>query len=508
MTSSNHRIVKNTGLLYFRLIFLTIVNLYAVRVTLDALGVVDYGIFNVIASVVASLSILTGAMTSASQRYLSFHLGRNDYEQYSSVFSLLLMCFFSLSVVLLAIGEILGYFFIDDLLKIPADRLTAAKWLFQASLISFAFGLLTIPYTSSIISNERMDAFAGFSIVEGVLKLGIAFAVLHFNGDRLILYGVLTALINISVFIMSLLYCHHKFPYCRYIWKWNRDVFSELSKYTGWNLFGSISGILATQGQNILLNIFFGPVINAAKAIADRIQSVINGFSINLYTAVGPQIIKSYAAEDYQRSLNLVMKSSKMSFILIFILSFPLICNMDGLLHIWLAADSKTPDMVAFSKLILAYCMILSLEPPISRIIQATGKIRNYQVAVGSITLSFIPVAALVLSLGASAVMTLVIQMIIMSVAQVVRVVVAHRQVGLLYGDYLKTVVVPIFKVIAVGVPVYLLFTPSIFETDVVKVILSTLISGIFGLFIAGILGLDTSDREMIANLINKKIKR
>ena len=235
---------------------------------------------------------------------------------------------------------------------------------------------------------------------------------------------------------------------------------------------------------------------------------MINGFSINLYTAVSPQIIKSYAAEDYQRSLNLVMKSSKMSFILIFILSFPLICNMDGLLHIWLAADSKTPDMVAFSKLILAYCMILSLEPPISRIIQATGKIRNYQVAVGSITLSFIPVAALVLSLGASAVMTLVIQMIIMSVAQVVRVVVAHRQVGLLYGEYLKTVVVPIFKVIAVGVPVYLLFTPSIFETDVVKVILSTLISGIFGLFIAGILGLDTSDREMIANLINKKIKR
>ena len=507
MKKANSRIIKNTGLLYFRLIFLTFINLYAVRVTLEALGQIDYGVFNVIASVVASLSILTGAMTSATQRFLSFHLGKEDYRNYSHTFTLLLMSFGAIAGCLVLLGEGLGYFFIEKWLDIPTDRITAAYWVFQTSLLAFTLGLITIPYTSSIVANERMGAFAAFSIVEGICRLATALILIVYGGDRLILYGILTATTSLVVFLMSMQYTHSKFTYCRYIWKWDKGIFTQLSGYIGWNMFGSISAMLATQGQNILLNIFFGPVINAAKAIADRIQHVISGFSVNLYMAASPQIIKTYAAGELDRCISLVLKTSKMSFLLVFVMAFPLICNMEGLLRLWLGADANTPDMTAFSKLILAYCLVLTLEPPISRLIQATGDIRRYQVSVGVITLSFIPIAALVLWLGADAVFTLVVLIAIMAVAQVVRLMVAHRQVGLNYQDYWKTVMVPLLKVCVVGIPLYLVFEEYFHADDWLEVILQTAITGIAGLFVGFVLGLDASDRATLSTLIKNKLK-
>ena len=506
MNPANSRIVKNTGLLYFRLIFLTLINLYAVRITLEALGKIDYGIYDVIASVVASLSVFTGAMTSATQRFLSFHLGKEDYEQYSSTFTLLLMCFICIAVVLVLIGEVLGFFFIDDWLTIPLDRVKAAYWVFQASLLSFAFGLITIPYMSSIIANERMDAFAIFSIVEGVLKLGLAIWLNHHTGDRLMLYGILVAIITICVFLMEMTYCHSKFKYCRYIWQWNRRIFVDLSKYTGWNLFGSVSGILATAGQNILLNIFFGPIVNTSKAIADKIRNVINGFSVNLYMAVSPQMVKSYATQRYERAISLVLMSSKFSFMLVFFLAFPLLCGMNSILEFWLGADSKTPYMVAFSKLILVYTLILTLEPPITSIIQATGDIKRYQLWVGAITLSYIPITAFVLWLGTTPIMTLVILMVIMAVAQCLRVYIAHIQVNLSYSLYFKKVILPIFKVSVIALPVYFVIMEWSISGFWTGLICKTIIGGLFGITLVAMLGLDKTDWRMIKDLVKSKL--
>lgn len=509
MQAATGRIIKNTGLLYARLIFLTFVNLYAVRVTLEALGDIDYGTYNVIASLVASLSILTGAMTSATQRYLSFHLGRQDYGEYSKTFSLLLICFIGMAIALLIIGEPIGIWAIKKWLNFPHDRINAVYWVFQTSIAAFAFGLITIPYTSSIVANEKMNAFALFSVVEGVLKLAIALILLHYGGDRLILYSVLTMLISIVVLGMSIQYCHSHFKYCKYIWKWDKNIFTQLSHYTGWNMFGSVSGILATQGQNILLNIFFGPIINTSKAIADRIQHVINGFSVNLYMAASPQIIKSYAADDKERALRLVTKTSKMSYLLIFILSFPLLCNMKELLGIWILKSDEAPYMIVFSKLILLYCLALSLEPPISRIIQATGHIRKYQISVGIITLSFIPIAAFALWMGASAPSTLVIQITVLAIAQIIRIVIAHGQVGLSYRTYLYEVIVPIIKTATVAIPSYLFLeklTPVV--PGLWGILLNTLLAGIWGLFIGGIIGLNNSDRRLIMEMVQTKLKR
>lgn len=508
MDSSHRRIIKNTGLLYFRQIFLMLINLYAVRVTLLALGVVDYGIFNVIASVVCSMSVLTGAMTSASQRFLSFHLGRNDFDRYSRTFTMLVLSFLALVCIIWVICESLGSFVVYDWLTIPDGRREASMWVYHTAILSFTCGLITIPYTSSIIANERMDAFAIFSIVEGVLKLAIAFAIMRYEGDRLIVYGVLYSLISIVVLSMSIVYCNVKFKYCKYTKHLERNDFKELFSYTGWNLFGSVSGILATQGHNILLNIFFGPIVNAAKAIADRIQNLILGFSLNVYMAVSPQIIKSYAAENYENAIKLVIVTSKMSFLLIFVVSFPLLCCMKGILQIWLADDAGSPDMVSFSRLILLYCLVASLEPPISRLIQATGKIRNYQVLVGCVTLAFIPISILVLMMNGSAVSTFIVLIAIMVIAHVVRVVVAHRQVGLAYDTYVKSVVAPIARVLVVGVPLYFVFIEHTWPEGVPMIIVTTILSAICGLFIAGMLGLDRNDRAVLLQLLKNKVKR
>lgn len=509
MSSANGRIIKNTGLLYFRLIFLTLINLYAVRITLEALGEVDYGVFNVICSLVLSMSILTGALTSASQRFLSYHLGKKDFGKYSHTFTLLILTFLILAGVLILVGEALGYFFINKWLDIPPDRIHAAHWVFQTTLATFAISLVTIPYTASIVSNERMDAFAIFSLVEGVLKLTIAFILLHYVGDRLILYGVLCAANCVVVFLMTMQFCHSKFKYCRYVWKWDGSIFKDLLSYTGWNLFGSLSGMLDIQGQNILLNIFFGPVINAAKAIADGIHSVISGFSNNLYMAVSPQIIKSYAAADYVRALNLVMRTSKMSFLLMFALSFPLICNMNGLLSIWLGADSKIPEMTAFSQLILVYALVISLEPPISRIIQATGNIKRYQLSVGSITLTYIPVTALAFSLGGSAILSLIILIIIMGAAQIVRVYIAKSQVYLSPSKYCKEVMAPILKVSVIGVATYMLTILTSSSDDAIfHILLRTAAAGICGVIIVVIIGLNKDDRFFIKEMIKEKLHK
>lgn len=509
MRADNKRIVRNTGLLYFRLIFLTLINLYTVRVTLEALGDLDYGIYSVISSVVAALSILTGAMSSASQRFLAFHLGRDEKEEYSRTFTLLLVTFVALAGVLCLIGEGAGWYFIGGQhLKLAPGRTEAAWWVFQTSLVAFAAGLVTIPYSASIIANEKMDAFALFSIVEGVLKLLLVLYLIRYGGDRLILYSILTMAIGLLVLGLHAVYCKVKFKYCRYVWHWDKSLFIKLSGYTGWNLFGSISGVLARQGQNILLNIFFGPLINASKAIADGIRNVVGGFSVNLYMAVSPQIIKAYAAGDMERTFTLVLKSSRMSFLLLLVMVFPLICNMDGLLQIWLKQTDGLPDVGAFSRLVLVYSLVFSLESPITRLIQATGDIRRYNVSVGIVTLSFIPVAAVTLWAGASPVSTVVVLIILIAIAQVVRVVIAHSQVGLSYRGYAKEVILPIAKTCAVGIPLYIAMADFLPRGGLIPTLTGVAVTFAESLFLAGVLGMTKDDRATIEKLIKEKLNK
>lgn len=505
--ADNKRIARNTAMLYFRMLFLTIINLYTVRVTLDLLGVVDYGIYNVVASVVASLGFLTGTLTSATQRYLSFHLGRRDYEAYSRTFSLLLMGFMAISCVIIILGEAVGIFFVDDWLTIPFDRLDAARWVFQTAVFTFVFNLMSVPYTSSLVANERMSAFAYISIVDGVLKLALVFMLMSSPIDRLVYYGVLTMVESAIVFLLYMLYCHRAFTFNRFRFVWDKALFREITAYTGWNLFGSLSGVLNTQGQSVMLNIFFGPVVNAVKAIADKISNVISSFSTNFYMAVSPQVVKSYASGDYARMVSLALKSSRFSFYLIAVLSFPLINDMDMVLRMWLGEGNVDVLMVRFSQLSLVYCLVNSLEQPVTQMIRATGNIRRYQVSVGVFTLMYLPLLAAVLLCGGSALSSMVLLIVLLALVQLIRVRVAHRQVGLSYHEYLYEVAIPVVLVSVLSFAVYFVVASMHIAYGFIPFLAVTSGSVVAETAIVWAVGLKRADRHFIMETIKNKLK-
>ena len=487
------------------MLFLTVINLYAIRITLDVLGVVDYGIYNVVASVVASLSFLNGTLTSASQRFLSFHLGKKDYDAYSKTFSLLIFTFIVISFILVIVAEIIGFFFLDDWLVIPKDRLTAAKWVYQATIFTFIFHLLIVPYSSEIIANEKMTAFAYISIIDGVLKLLLVFMLIHSSFDPLIYYGVLVLIVSFIVFLLYVIYCKVSFPFCKIQFSLNKKMFKELMSYTSWNLFGSVSGMLIVQGQSILLNLFFGPVINAAKAIADKVSNVINSFSTNFYMAITPQIIKSYAEEDNQRMLRLGIRSSRLSFFLILFLSYPLIVTMKPVLSIWLKGKYVSDDMIGFTKLALVYCLVQSLEQPITQMIRATGKIKNYQFKVGIWTLAFIPIATVALYLGANALSTMVILILLYIWVMFIRVNIARNQVGLDLHSYLHEVIKPICLVFAVCLCLYIPLDKLTLQSNIWFVMIFKLsCSFLLVSAIIWFVGLTKQDKQLINSIIAK----
>lgn len=488
------------------MLIVTAVGLYTVKITLKALGVIDYGIYNVVASVVASLGFLNGTLTSATQRFLSFHLGKNDYASYSKTFSLLLMGFIVISVVIFMIGEGFSFFFIDKLLDIPQDKHYAAQWVYQTAIVTFIFHLLLVPYTSSIVANEKMSAFAYISIVDCGLKLILVYLLLLSSKDRLIYYGILTMIESIIIFALYVIYCHKAFRYCRFKLVWDKSLFKELTSYTGWNLFGSISSILITQGQNILLNIFFGPVINTAKAIADRINSVVSSFSTNFYMAVTPQIIKSYAYGEQSRMITLAISSSRFSFFLLLLVSFPLVVCMKSILVLWLGARSVTNEMVEFSKLSLLFCLITCLEQPITQMIRATGEIKSYQMKVGIFTLLYIPIAAIVLYFGAPPISTMIVLIILYSIIQIIRVRVAHAEIKMNYKIYNKEVTRPICIVFIISLILYKVFEIFCYEESLWEIIKTGLVSFLSILIIIWTLGLTKVDRTYIVSILKNKI--
>ncbi|MDE6273355.1 MAG: hypothetical protein K2M31_10175 [Muribaculaceae bacterium] len=504
--SDNGRIAKNTIFLYFRMILLTIINIYTVRVVLNALGVEDYGIFSVIGSAVYMLGFLQATLSSATQRYFSYQLADKNTVGYRRLFSQVMIVFLIMAAVILIIGGILGPFVVDDFLNLPADRLTAAMWVYYSSLGSFILLIMTIPFTASMISHEKMNGFAYLSIFDGLFKLGVAYAIMLTSYDRLIFYAILSFIQSLVTFGFYVIYCRRNFEGVRFEWCWEKNLVKELLGYTGWNLFGSVSAVLATSGQGLLLNLFFGPLINAAKGIADRIYSVIQSFSSNFYLAVSPQIIKSYANKDINRMNDLVISSSKFSFYLLLVLSFPLIVCMDGLLDVWLGSKNVGYEMIVFSQLALVYALVNCLEQPITQMIRATGKIRNYQIVIGCFTLLFLPIAALALWLGAAPQTTMVILIILTAVVQIIRVIMGNRQLGFPIGRYFKEAISPILQVSLILAAGWVMLSMW-HTTDIGYHIVKGLAALAAAMIIILILGMNRGERSKAINVIRSKLK-
>ena len=504
-STNTKRIAKNTLMLYFRQILIMLVSLYTVRVVLNVLGAEDYGIYNVVAGVVTMFSFLSGAMATASQRYFSFDLGKGDNEHLKTTFSVTFQIYVLLAGVVIILAETIGLWFVNHKLVIPVERMSAANWIFQAAIVSFLLTLITTPYMASIIAHENMNVYAYVSIIEAGLKLGIVFLLKILSYDKLILYGLLlasVALINTSIYR---LYCHKHYEECKFHFVKDVTLFKEIVSYSGWNLFGASVGVVKNQLINILLNMFFGPVVNAARGIASQVNGAVVSFSQNFSTAIRPQIIKTYAADKKDESMNLVYQGCKLTFFLMYFFSLPLILEMDIILKIWL----KNPPEFAilFTQLALIDAVIDAISYPLMALAQATGKIKLYQGVVGGILLCNLPVSFVVLHFGAPAFIVMVIAICITCIAFVVRVFIVKHLVGFSLFEFLRRSLIPciLVAILSFIFPALIrIFLTESFLRLCLTILISILSTGCFIL----LLGINKSERQKLYIFIKQKIHR
>lgn len=454
---NNKRIAKNTLLLYFRMLFLMLVSLYTSRVVLDALGVSDYGIYNVVGGFVSMFALVSAALTSACSRFLNFEMGKGDITRQNVVFSTAVTIQWTLAIIVFLLAEIIGVWYVNNVMVIPQERLIAANWCFQFSVFNFCMNIVTVPYNASIIAHEKMKAFAFVSIYEGLAKLFITFLVYRNPFDRLIFYALMLLVIQFSVRYAYQYYCRKHFEECHYKWVFDKILLMNMLSYSVWHLIGNGAVVLKTQGVNVVLNIFFGTIVNAARGIAVQVNSAVTQFVSNFIIALNPQITQSYARGDMKYMLDLIDKGARFSFYLLFVLSFPIILNTRFILAIWL---KTVPDhTVLFTQLMLVTAIITTISNPLITAQNATGNVRNYQLVVGCIQLLNLPLSYIVLKKGFNAESVFYVAIIIEIVALFARIFMLPQTIHEFRPWlFLRQVGLNVFGVCIVALPIPVLF--------------------------------------------------
>lgn len=431
------RVIKNTGFLYVRMLITIFISLYSTRLILNALGEVDYGIFNLIGGVVAMLSFINGAMIIATQRYLSIYLGAGDAKKLKSVFNSSIILHLAISLIIVLLLETGGFFLFHGGLNIPADRIGTARIIFHFMVISTFFTINAVPYDASINSHENMlfDALVG--IFESIIKLGIAIWLVYSAFDKLVLYGLLMAALTIMIRLIKSIYCSRKYEECRIRLKLDLDIrlLKEMVSFAGWNVFGLFCSVLKSQGLAILLNLFFGIVVNAAYGIANTVNSNIRAFSANMIRAILPQITKSEGSGDRERMLRLSVFASKMSFFLLAVFAIPIIIEMPFILKIWLKTVPE--NSIIFCQLILIISLIYQITIGMMAAITSVGNIKVFQIVVGAVEIFNLPFAYVLVKLGLPAYSVLIGLIFLEIIAGGLKIWFAHKVAGLDINDFL-----------------------------------------------------------------------
>lgn len=394
MTSQPHhdnkRIAKNTVYLYLRTLLVMAISIFTSRIILDVLGIDDYGIYNAVGGFVAMFSMLSGTLVTASQRFIAYELGK-PAPRITEVFSSAVSTHFLIAIIILILLETFGLWFLNFKMNITPERISAANWVFQCSVLTFCINIISIPYNAAIIAYEKMSAFAYISIFEVIAKLGCVYALYVIAYDSLIVYAVFMMLIAIALRLIYGIYCHHHFPLCRYNFTFSKPIVREMLSFSGWNFIGSIASNLNGHGINILTNLFFGVALNAARGVASQIDNAINTFVNNFLMAITPQITKSFAAKDYEYINRLIIAGTKYSFFLLFIISLPVCLNAEYLLGVWL---KEAPEYAAtFVRLGILYSMCQTLSQCLYRTMLASGNVKKYQIVVGGLSILAFPTA-------------------------------------------------------------------------------------------------------------------
>lgn len=435
------QIARNTLLLYGRMLLLLVINLYTSRVILDALGASDFGIYEVVGGIVAMFTVLSGSLSSAISRFITFELGKtpSDAAKLKVIFANSIITQILIALLIAAIAEPVGLWALGGRLNIDPERVGAARWVLQFSIFAFAINLISIPYNAEITAHERMGAFAAVSLIEGLGKLGIAFAITASPIDRLVFYALLMAVLAVIVRLCYGLYCRRNFEECRGTrLRADRGVLREMAGFAGWNFIGASSAILRDQGGNILLNLFFGTAVNAARGVAMQVSKTVQGFVSNFMTALNPQVTKSYASGDRAYMMKLIFKGSRIACMMVLLLGLPILFNTEALLALWL---KDVPEKTAIlTRLAIIFAMSESISYPLITAMLATGDIKRYQLIVGGLQLLNLPVSWLCLKLGCGPGSILVVAIVISQICLGARLVLLKGMIGLDSRKFLKDV--------------------------------------------------------------------
>ena len=450
------RIAKNTAILYVRMLFIMVVSLYTSRVILSTLGEVDFGLYNVIGSIVIAFSFLNGVLSSACSRYFAIELGRKDEKALNNVFNLNITLFLVLGVVIFILAETIGLWFMNHKMQIPPDRMGAAQWVYQCSVVAFVINMIAAPYRSIVTAREDMKVHAYCSVVEAVLKLMIVYVLTVIPYDKLSIYAILNLGLSVGVGAFYHFYCRHYYKECRFSFYFERKLFVEIFHYTKWQVLGAIADIGKNSGVNIILNMFFGALLNAARGIAYQVNMNINQFVVNFTMSFNPQIIKSSAVGETKEMMNLVFFSSKISYFLLFVLVFPVCVEINPILAVWLG---EVPEYTAiFCRLTLLASLVDSLSYSLATAVRATGNVRLFQSLVSGTLLLAVPIAYVMYKWGGFEPTSVFYMLLIIScVAQILRIYVMARIHKMHISEYIRQVIAPILGVTILSLPLPLI---------------------------------------------------
>ena len=505
ITANNKRIAKNTLMLYFRMLLTLAVGLYAARIVLQTLGASDYGLYNVVGGIVTLFTFISGTLASGTQRFLSFALGEENVDKMMTVFSTASYLHVLFALIILVVSEVVGLYLLYYQMQIPEGRMMAAFWVFQFSTVAAMVAVVQVPYMSSLIAHEKMDIYAWVSIYEAVMKLLIVYLIQVVAVDKLILYAFLFLLVNLSTAFVYMLYCRSKYVDCRRFGGFNKETFREIASFSGWNIFGCGAMALQGQGVNILLNMFFGTIVNAARGIAFQVNGIILQFVNNFQTAVNPQIVKLYASGNKTEMIKLLINNSKFASYLLLFIAIPIFVELEFVLTIWLGEYPEYTPI--FLRIIIIQSLVQTMTRPIVMGLHATGMMKMPNITAGIALLLILPVSYLLLKLGCSPVVIFIVNVIPWVLETIIDAYWLYRYVDFPIVTFYKEVygrVIPLSLLMLLAPYLIHLMLECGWKSFFVVCIVSVVTS----ILCIAYLGMSKDQRIMVFNLIRSKITK
>lgn len=503
MSKSKNRMAANTLMLYTRQIVILLVNMYTIRIVLSDLGETDYGIYTVVGSITSMFTMFSGAMASASQRFFSYDMGKQDDAHLKKTFSMMLIIYMALVIASVILMESFGLWYVLKMLNVPEYRKTATFWTYQMSVLGLSFNLITVPYMALIIAHEEMKIYAALSIIEAAFKLVTAAALQIIKFDKLIIYAVLTVISVMSVTLMYRYFCRRKYMESKFSFFWDKIMFKEIAEFTGWNMFGSAVGTSKIQLVNVVLNQYFSAALVTARGIATSVNTAVTSFSQSLNTAMRPIIIKEYAAEDYKAVDRLIESGAKLTFFLMYIFILPVCLEMEYVIGLWLG---YVPDgAVIFTILTLLDALIDSVSFPLMTAAQATGRIRLYQSVVGMIQIANFPFALIAVVLGMPAFGIFVIAIVLTVVALGARLFILEKIMDFSGERFARKVVFPLMLVCLVTFcPPYMV--TRLMQPSFLRVVVTTFVSLACTGIVFYIFAMNEPEKRVLWRYLRKKV--